>query len=179
MLIHRPAYNLSPIHSVIYFIPLYLLGIIYSINEQPISNFIKNKSFMFGLATLLISIIQILRNNSFGNYHKETMISYGGIDIIIIQKIFMIFFFLSILQKIDKKEIGILKYIASVSFAIYFLHPWVLWFLGYYSVTDYASFLPGIIIFPLKTILVIGICLAVATLFNVIFGNRSRYVIGW
>jgi len=179
MLIHRPAHNLSPIHSVIYFTPLYMLGIIFSNNEKSICNFIKNKSFILGIVTLLISVIQVAENDSYGNYQKKEMLSYAGVDIIIIQKIFMIFFFLSILQKIDKKEIKFLKYIASISFAIYLLHPWVLKYFSYLSITDYISFLPGIILFPIKTILIIGICLAVATLFKTILGKRSRYIIGY
>ena len=37
MLVHRPWHNLSPIHSVIYFTPIYLLGIIYSMHQEAIA----------------------------------------------------------------------------------------------------------------------------------------------
>ena len=179
MLIHKPSSDLYQIHLVIYFTPLYMLGIIYSINEKLISDFLKNKSFLLGILTLLTAVIQAIGYNKFGNYHKEAMMSYSGIDFIIIQKVFMIFFFLSVLRKIDNKEIATLKYIASVSFAIYFLHPWVLAIFSYFSVTDYVYFLPDIIIFPIKTVFVVGISLLIAKLVKIILGKRSRYIIGW
>lgn len=179
MLIHRPAYNLSSIHSVIYFAPIYMLGIIVSINKKSIVNYIQNKSLILGVLTLLISIIQTISHDGYGNFHKERMISYNGIDTMIIQKIFMIFFFLSFLQKIDNKEIPFLKHIASASFAIYFLHPWVLLFTDYFPVSQYLPFIPEFIFFIIKTLSVVGISLAVATLFKAILRKRSRYIIGW
>lgn len=179
VMIHRPAYNLSPIHSVVYFTPIYLLGIIFSIHEKLILNYIKDKSVVLGLLTVSVSIAQILIHGSYENYHKKTMISYAGIDFMLIQKFFMIFFFLSVLQKIDNKEIALLKYIASVSFALFFLHPWFLWLYKYLSIGSYFSALPGIFIFPIKTFLMICMSLAVATLLKKIFRERSRYIIGW
>lgn len=178
ILVGRPLNDMNPLHSFVYFTPIYLLGIIYSINEKKIFNFIKNKSLILGLITLSISIFQVVTYNNYGNNYSDT-ISFTCFDIILIQKIFMIFFFLSILRKLDNKEIPILKYIASVSFAIYFLHPWVLRGFSYLSVYDYVSFLPGSIIFLLNTLLVIGISLAGAKICKSIFGYRSRYIIGW
>jgi len=93
MLIQRPLYNLSPIHSVIYFTPIYLIGIIYSINEKKISFFLKNKSLTLGGAVLGTSIFQVVQNKSYGNYYKSTLLSYSGFDFILIQKTLMIFFF--------------------------------------------------------------------------------------
>ena len=107
------------------------------------------------------------------------MISYVGIDIIIFQKILMIFFLLSVLQKIDAKDIASLKYIAAASFAIYFFHPWVLWLWQYFSINDLFSFVPGMLVFPIKTLIVFITSLVTAILFKTLFGKKSRYIIGW
>jgi fucose 4-O-acetylase-like acetyltransferase len=179
MLIQRPLENLSPIHSAIYFTPIYLLGIIYSINEKKISSLLKHKSLAIGTTMLGISIIQVILNDSYGNYHKSAIFSYAGFDLIIIQKIIMIFFFLSILIKIDNKNVLVLKYLASISFALYFLHPWFLKAFGYFSIIDYLSLIPGAIIFPIKTIFVIALCLTTATLVKKTLYNKSRYIIGY
>ncbi len=177
--IHRPFMNLSPIHSVLYFLPIYLLGIIYSMNDQKILNFIKNKRLALSLATISISIAQVIQNKCIGNYHKAEIFSCEGIDFIIIQKVLMIFLFLSVLKKIDKKEFRSLKYFASISFAIYFLHPWMLKLLEYLNFIQYVSFIPGPIAFAIKTILVTALSIATATLFKKIFSKTSRYIIGY
>ncbi len=39
-LVHRPNFNLSPIHSLVYFVPMYLLGMFFSINRESILNYI-------------------------------------------------------------------------------------------------------------------------------------------
>lgn len=158
---------------------MYMLGIIFSINKKSISIYIKNKSLMLGSLTVLLAIIQAIGYEHYGNFHKNTMISYSGIDIILIQKIFMIFFFLSLLQKIDNREIPLLKYIASVSFAIYFLHPWILFYLDYVGISQYNPFIPEIIILPVKTLFVVCTSLIIATLLKAILREKSRYVIGW
>lgn len=177
--IHRPLGNLSPIHSLIYFTPIYLLGILYSAYEERISKFIENKSFALAVVTIGISMAQVAYTNSYGSYHKSTMFSYEGVDLMILQKTVMIFFFLSILKKINDKEIPLLKYLASLSFAIYFLHPWVLEFLRSNLINQYLLYLPGGIVFLIKLTLSVMIPITIATLIKRVLGERSRYIIGY
>jgi probable poly-beta-1,6-N-acetyl-D-glucosamine export protein len=178
-LIHRPLYNLSPVHSVIYFLPIYVLGIICSIYKDNVSRFLEGKSILLGLSVVLMSVLQIYLYDSFGNFHKETMFSYAGIDIMLLQKILMCFFLLSVLKKLDNKEIPFLKYLASASFAIYFLHPWVLYFLYESSILDQITFLPSILIALSTVLFVVAMCLLIATFIRWLFQESSRFVIGW
>ena len=177
--VQLPIYNLSPIHSVIYFFPVYMLGIICSINKEHLFKFLAGKTRILGFAVILVSVVQLLIYNNHGNFHKDTLFSFNGIDTIILQKILMCFFLLSILQKLENKEIPLLKHLATTSFAIYFLHPWVLYFLYRSAIIGYVSFLPSFLIFLLTVTLVITICLLIATLFKCILGEKSRFVIGW
>ena len=184
MIIKRPTNNFGTfpygtLHSVVYFMPIYLLGMIYSLNQKSISNYIKNKSFIFALLTVLLAIIQALldRNDTFTFIGIN--IFYSSIYIVMLQKISMIFFFMALLQKIDRKEIPILKYIASISFAIYFIHPWVLYCDGPFRKIEFISQLPGIIIVPVKTAIVLVICLVIIKFCKKILHNNSRYIIGW
>jgi surface polysaccharide O-acyltransferase-like enzyme len=178
-LVHRPSHNLSPLHSVIYFMPVYMLGIICSIEKVRVFKFLAGKSFILGLCIVLMSAAQILIYNNYGNFHKETLFSYEGIDMIIFQKILMCFFLLSVTQKIGTKELPFLKYIASASFAIYFLHPWILYLFDYLSVFKYFNFLPGVLGFAVTGPIVIAISLAIAEIFKWVIPNKSRFVIGW
>jgi len=179
MLIHRPEYSLSPFHSVIYFSPIYLFGIIFSMQKDTVLKHINNRTLILGIAVLAVSLTQVILYGTFGNFHKPTMISFNGVDILIIQKTFMILFFLSMLQKINHREIPTLKYIASISFAIYFLHPYVLFFMSYYSLAQYIDFLPGFAIFVIKTFLAVSISVIIANLIKVTMHKKSAYVVGW
>lgn len=178
-LVYRPSHNLSPLHSVIYFMPIYMLGIICSIEKVWVFKFLKGKSVILGLCVVLMSIAQILIYNMHGNFHKETMFSYEGIDMIIFQKILMCFFLLSITQKFENKEIPFLKYIASASFAVYFLHPWILYFFDYFLVFKRFNFFPGVLGSMITVPIVIAICLAIAEIFRWTLPNKSRFIIGW
>jgi len=178
-LVHRPSHNLSPIHSAIYFIPVYMLGIICSIEKVRVFKWLEGRSVILGLSVVLMSVAQILIYNRYGNFHKETMFSYEGIDMILLQKILMCFFLLSVLQKFENKNIPFLKYIASASFAIYFIHPWILYFFDYLSVFERFNFLPGALSFVVTVPLVIAISLAIAAIFKLVLASKSRFVIGW
>lgn len=179
MVVYRSSHNLSPVHSVIYFTPMYLLGIIYSIHEEGISTFLKSKSLALGVATVGASIIQVVHDHSFASHYKSTILSYEGIDITIIQKTLMIFFFLSVLKKIDHKDIRILKYFAAISFAIYFIHPWILETSYYLSITPYTSRIPGVILFLIKTAFFIVVSIIIATSLKKFLCEKSRYIIGY
>lgn len=177
--IQRPMHNLSPIHSVVYFCPVYMLGIICSSHKERLFKLLAGKTFVLGIAVILMSVAQLLIYGHTGNFNKVTLFSFNGIDTMILQKILMCFFLLSILQQFENKEIPLLKHLASASFAIYFLHPWVLYFLYKSSFIDHVRFLPGFFIFLLTMTIAITVSLAIATLFKWLLGDRSRFVIGW
>jgi len=179
MFIHRPAANLSPLHSVIYFTPIYLLGIICSIHRGSAIDFIKGKSTIIGLIVILLSALQALFFEGHGNFHKEEIFSYGGIDIIIVQKILLCFFLLSILQKYENAHIPTLKLLASSSFAIFFIHPWILLVLSKTGFLSFLEFLPGMGVFIITVPLVLISSLLVAYIIKLGLKKNSRYVIGW
>ncbi len=179
ILIHRPVQNLSPIHSVIYFIPVYMLGIICSIEKEQVFHFLENKRFILGLSVVLVSAAQIIIYDHAGNFHKESLFSYEGIDTMLLQKILMCFFLLSVMQKFENRDIPFLKYTASASFAIYFIHPWILYFFDYLSVFARFNFLPGVLGSLVTFSSVIVLSLSIAAIIKWACPNQSRFVIGW
>ena len=179
MFIQRPALNLSPLHSVLYFMPIYMLGINCSIHRESVTGFIKGKSTIIGLAVLFLSVLQALLYTKYGNFHKQEIFSYGGVDIIILQKIAMCFFFLSILQKYENINIPALKLLAASSFAIYFIHPWVLKVFKETGVRSFLEFLPGMGSFIITAPLVLIISLLVAYTVKLGLKKNSHYVTGW
>jgi surface polysaccharide O-acyltransferase-like enzyme len=156
-----------------------MLGIMCSIEKVQVFKFLEGKSAILGLSVVLLSVAQILIYNRYGNFHKETLFFYEGIDMMLLQKILMCFFLLSVIQKFENKDIPFLKYIASASFAIYFIHSWILYFFDYLSVFERFNFLPGVLdsVVTLSSVMVLS--LAIAAIIKWAFPNQSRFVIGW
>jgi len=179
MIVHRPEANLSPFHSFIYFTPIYLTGIVFSLYQENILKFLDGKIILLGMGVVGLSLLQINFYGTYGNFHKAELFSYQGIDRIIIQKILLIFFIIAFLQKFINNHIPVLKYLASISFPIFFIHPWILFFIKHYSITDYLWFLPDVFIFMLTTIIAVVGSIFIANLIKLAFKNRSNFIIGW
>ncbi len=177
--IQRPYACLSPIHSVIYYLPVYLAGILISMHKETVYQAIHNKCLLLGILTLAISFFYALYYPGYGNFYKPDLWSNNGVDILIFQKFIFILFILSLLNNLENREYPALKHIASMSFAIYFLHPVVIFVFDYLSLFDILNTLPGFIIFMIKLPIIIGICILLALLFRQVLGMKSRYVIGW
>ncbi len=177
--VHRPILSMSPIHSVIYYIPIYLIGINCSINRKQFESFIKGKTLIFGFIVIVLAILQSLYFDSRGAPSKADIFSYGGIDINIFQKIALCFFFLSLLLHFEDKKIPGLKLLASYSFAIYFLHTWILHITDQYR--PYAMFpnVPEFLVwFGVITFAVVA-SLIIAYLIKAVLKHNSRYLIGF
>lgn len=179
MFIHRPTGNLSTLHSVLYFIPIYMLGIMCSIHRESVNEFIKGKSIIIGLIVLFLSVLQALLYEGHGNFHKDEIFSYGGVDIIIIQKIAMCFFFLSVLQKYESRNVPALKLLASSSFAIFFIHPWVLMVFNKSGGRLFLDFIPGMGGVLVTASIVLTSSLLIAYTVKLVMKKNSRYITGW
>jgi len=106
-----------------------LLGIVFSLYQKEFLKFLDGKIILLGISVVGLSLLQINFYGTHGNFHKAEIFSYQGIDRIIVQKIFLIFFIIALLKKFSHNHIHILKYLASISFPIFFIHPWILFFI--------------------------------------------------
>jgi surface polysaccharide O-acyltransferase-like enzyme len=82
------------------------------------------------------------------------------------------------LQRFEHSRSPVLQLLASASFAIYFLHPWVLHFLEP-ALAESSSALPGGLKWLLLTLFVTATSLLLASLIKRAAGSRSRNLIGW
>lgn len=178
-LVQRPSGNISPIHSLIYYTPIYMLGIMFSMNSKQWLSIVRNKSIFLSAVVLGLSLLQIKVYGTYRNFHKDDIFSFEGVDVMILQKVFLIFLIISVLIKFEDKHIPILKYVATVSFPIFFIHPWILRLINYFSISDYFMFLPGIVIFGLVTTIAFVGSIVIANMIKFILKQRSNYVIGW
>lgn len=124
LFIHRPVDELNVIQSVVYFTPPYLLGILCSKNKTIIYEKLKKKELILLVFVLFIAILQALLGH-YDNYQKHAF-KYDGIDLILLQKSIFCIFFMLLLHRFESTQNKLLSMLASTSFAIYFLHGYVL-----------------------------------------------------
>ena len=82
------------------------------------------------------------------------------------------------LHRLEHRGIRFLQYTASVSFAIYFLHPWLLRCFGH-RISDAMAGIRGGLIFPVKAALAVGVSMAIASALRKLLRGKSRYFIGY
>jgi fucose 4-O-acetylase-like acetyltransferase len=179
MIIQRPLSNISPIHSVLYFISIYLLGINASLHIDRITNFLNGKIMMLGVATIGLAMLQAFFFEGHGNFHKESIFDFRGFDTIVIQKIAMSAFFLALLFGLERYNLIWLKSLATMSFAIFFIHPWVELIYSEIVPSSLMVDIPGFLTFIIRFVCVMTLSIGVASFIKLIFGRRSRYAIGW
>ncbi len=185
LVIHRPFLNLNPIHSALYFFPVYVLGCHASKHRQDIYSYMKNKKILFAGFAVLLALIEAIFWDYPGGLQRKYLFSVDEtwsvnvIDIILIQKLIVCFLLMSWLHAYEKVDIKILNQLAQKSFAIYFIHP-ILMSLGRWALFRNNLYYEGNYLLWFT----VGFCLlfismGVAQIIKSIFKQNSRYLIGW
>ncbi|MEL7006718.1 MAG: acyltransferase family protein [Bacteroidota bacterium] len=180
LIIHRPINNLNAIHSLIYFFPVYLLGSWSSINQKKIYTYLRDRNKKIFLITLAISLglLQVFVFQQPGNFHKEFW-SITVPDVNLLQKIVLCFLFISILDKYEHTEFSILNKVADTSFAIYFLHPFLLNAVFSLFTTLNLNYEGNFLIWIFVAFTTVITSMAIAIGIKAVLKKRSRYLIGW
>ena len=131
--IHRPIYNLSQLQSVIYFLPIYLIGILSSIHREKIYSLFKNREYILLALWIGLVLIQSLPGDV-GSYHKEPFLM-NGFDYMLIQKTVLCFFLMTWLSRFESVKNKWINTLAATSFPIFFIHPFVLWFITHFDLS--------------------------------------------
>jgi hypothetical protein len=176
MLVHRSIYSLNPFHSVVYFMPMYLIGILSSLYKPFILNFLEKKLFASLIIILSIALIETFYFQHIGNYHKD-FFEFQGFDFTYVQKILLCLTLMVWLNKFDNIKLKSTSILASTSFAIFFLHPVFILIIPklfpQFLEADSWWLWAGISTF------VIIFCMSAALITKKIFGRYSRYLIGY
>ena len=180
MLIFRAGDNTLIMHNTLYFMPMYMLGINYSMHKDLMDQLIKGRTTLLLAIVTLLAFYQVNFLGVVGHFLKMNFFTYQGLDTSIIQKIFLCLLCLSFFQKFENKEIPVLKLIASASFAIFFIHPFVIRILEKLNLTNALNLsLPYAGMFLFLLLLIAGISLGIALLVKALFKSNSKYLTGW
>ena len=170
---HRPINNVNVFQSLIYFTPIYLIGISASIHKDLIyKKLYKMEGF------LLLSVFALVLLQSYlgyeGSYHKHAF-AFNGIDIVFIQKIILCFFFMVYFHNKEIEPSRLTSFIADTSFAVYFMHPFVILFIFKLNLMKFDSwFFLFIFAFSLAVL-----CAFIAKLVKKVLNKKSRIFIGY
>lgn len=181
ILIHRPYNDVYVLHHVLYYIPVYMLGIICSMYKHQIYTFSKGKEFIYLLISILFVILQVYFTNRVGNYHKS-FIECNGLDFVYLQKIFLSLFFMTLLNRFENYKLKILLKIAEASFAIFFLHSILFYF---YSKLPFKKYFIMLNInfkgadWIYISFILLFLSYFIGKLIRLIVPNKSRLLIGW
>lgn len=179
VLMHRGTeHNMfSVFQNVFYFTPIYLFGILASEKKEILYSKIKGKEFYILSIAVSLAIFQAYIGE-FGNYHKDPF-TFGGIDLMIIQKILLCFFFMIFLNRFENYKFRFLDIIATNSFGVFFTHGIVISFMRIFKENLYASFTSNsFIIYCIAAIFVFFLSLIITLFIKRIFPNHSRYLVG-
>lgn len=177
VLLQRPVDNISVLQSVVYFTPVYILGMMCSIHRERILARLLGREWLLLLAVVSLAILQVLVYNKLGNFHKPPL-RYAGFDIMLLQKICLCLFFMVFLERFEHTRVPLIGELAGTSFAIYFLHPWMLYVSGLVR-AQVPFVMPAGLTWALLTLLVTLASLLLARIIRGLAGTGSRRLIGW
>ncbi|MGR5153931.1 acyltransferase family protein [Photobacterium swingsii] len=179
--IHRPVGSANPLHSLVYYTPVYFIGILFSIHSIEVKKYLNNKIAILMLCVVSISFIEYITGHQ-GNYSKP-FFEYAGVDLQFIQKIFLVCLLYITLEKY-KLESKALDTISNTSFAIFFIHPWVMAIIyKVYKILG-ITLTPGsnnILLYCFSVLCVLSLSVFSALVIKKIFNNskNTRYLMGY
>ena len=179
MILHRPINNLNPVHAVGHFSSAYFLGIYCSIHRDKIYNLLQGKEFYLLIPAFGLAAFQVWRFPTVSLFAKPAFqLAYP--DILFLQKIFLCFFFMVFFHRFENHYYKGLDEIAKSSFAIYFLHCFVIKWVGMLRRTLGLEYTGNIVIWIVVTIIIVYLSYLLAILIKKILPNgNSRLIIGY
>lgn len=178
--IFRADSNRYIIHNILYFSPFYLFGINYAMHKAAVDVHINYNRWLFAIIVVLLSYDQVVHAGVVGHFLKGDFLTFAGFDISFIQKMFLGLFLLSLCAKLEYKQLPVLKLVASASFAIFFIHPFVI---RVFEKLHFGQLIPHqtpyFISVLLLTVLTAATSLVIAFVVRQMFKSKSQLLIGW
>ncbi len=177
--IQRPHSNLFAPQSVIYFLPVYMFGILSSLHKELIYRKVQGKEPLLVIAIILLAVINTRYFGSNTNTKVADFPFPWAPDFMMTQKLLMCILLMVFLARFEDKKNRFLAFIADSSFAIYLLHPFVIHGLERFFPELRHPSLPDIPMLFLATALITLLSLGIAIIIRKIAGQYSRNIIGW
>ncbi len=172
----RPVDNLSTLHSVFFFLPVYLAGILCSMEKDWLYGRLSPRLWSVLAVALALTVAQAMTCLSSGDLQKPPF-AITGIDINLLQKLTFSIFLMLFLHRCEHVDCPLLRILASSSFAIYFLHGWFIFIISLFQRHYRDVYGPHLLL--VLTPLVMAASYWLARLVRTRFPRHSRLLIGW
>ena len=176
VVVQRPIDNILVGQSVVFFLPVYLFGMLCSLEKTRLYDWFSDKTLLLGSGVVGLSMVQSLVYAGAGSYHKAPFV-WNFLDINLFQKLLLCLLGMVVLHRYEHRKIPLLSALASASFAIYFLHGWVIW--GLSLLRPWLPAAGGLQFLPLTAAVVLLCSYALALLIKKLFPKHSSLFIGW
>lgn len=174
MFVHRSEDNLNPLQSFVYFLPVFMFGMVFNRHYTVLRENYPWLPWVLLVLSLVLSVYQSAWLGIAHNAHKA-FFTYSGVDLKLIEKLMQAVAILLLFERYWQQRHKLIDLIASASFAIFFLHPWVIALFKRVLQDKFAGF----VYWHVLTITVFFTTLFLAWLAKKILGSYSRRVIGW
>lgn len=174
MFVHRSEDNLNPLQSFVYFLPVFMFGMVFNRHFALLRDNYRLLPWLLLLISLVLSVYQSAGLGIAHNAHKA-FFTYGGADLKLIEKVMQAVAILLLFERYWQQRYRLIDLIASASFAIFFLHPMVIAIFKRILQNHFAGF----IYWHILTFTVFFTTLLLAWLAKQMLGKHSRQVIGW
>lgn len=180
MLIHRPVHNIAIWQAVVYYLPVYLMGMCVSLDRATVIKSLTGKEWVIALMMLALSVEQVMLYPEYANLHKPAL-AWAGLDINLVQKMLGCLFFYVVLNRFEYRNWPWLKTLAAASFALYFLHPVLILVIKKTGIAAWPILhkIPGIVSWGIWTAVIGAGAFLIATGIRRAFPRYSRHIIGW
>tara|TARA_R100001369_G_scaffold591_1_gene1969 strand:- start:10780 stop:11607 length:828 start_codon:yes stop_codon:yes gene_type:complete len=179
--VQRPytrTFIFQAIQSVIYFTPLYLMGMMCAIHKDKIYKLLRGKDIYLFIIVMLFVLFQTNRGDV--GLYKNEFLTYSGIDTLVFKMVFVCLFFMTWLHRFEHVRSSFINSLANTSFAIYFLHVYVLKLLltlKIYFSLSFESY--SLLAYLIIIILSVALSMLAAIGLNKLLPNYSFMLIGY
>ena len=123
-LVQRPIGNDNAFQSVVFYMPVYLCGLFLSLHRETLLPALRKKWPLLLLVAFFLAALQSVNGQS-GNMQKP-FFAIHGFELMGFQKLALSFALVGLFATFSSPPGRIVRIIADTSFAIFFLHPFVL-----------------------------------------------------
>lgn len=176
LFLHRPVDNFLVPQSIVFFTPIYLIGILCSLEKERVYTMFADRLLLLLAAIFMLAVLQAALTNVCGDLQKSPF-SFNGIDLNLLQKLLICMSLMVFMHRFENQDNFLLTRLAEASFAIYFLHGWFIFLISLMKKT--YSPLHGLHLLPFSTALVLTCSLLMAQAVKRAFPDHSRILIGW
>lgn len=164
--------------NVIYFTPVYLLGMFVSKNNKLLTGVIYGREFFVLILSMIVAGFQV-KLGKLESIIEFKKICIKNLDLMIIQKSLLSIFFTTYLNKFGNKKFSLISLLAENSFGIFFIHGIFIWLFDVFILKFKITFTSNsVFIYFISSIIVLIISLLTTIFIRLILTKKSKYIVG-